>query len=248
MSNLQWVPGNKLPEESDFYIAETVTNVNGVKTGHVQYLQYIKGADHFMGLSENETVHRWLLEAESPSSIEGEELLPFLKQLLRDFINCRTGECIRKLDDLILRLESPSPLLPVKEEEKKWLVAVPKPQFSKVCHDYWLGEEGNVFAYSTDEGDRMPELPVEFYQLSNEPIGAMELFYASDRKSIHRNKWNTPAALKIEFPFYYRIVASTDKDLVLPPIDLDLIGEYIENQKSPKPSPAPIEQEKKDKL
>lgn len=58
-------------------------------------------------------------ETESPSSIEGEELLAFLKGLLRDFINCRTGECIRKLDDFILRLQSPSPLLPVKEEEKE---------------------------------------------------------------------------------------------------------------------------------
>jgi hypothetical protein len=143
MSNLQWVSGDKLPGESDFYIAETVTNANGIKTGRVQYLQYIKGADHFMGLSENETVHRWLLETESHPSIEGEEKLgewqvcpkcvgqgvvsrplwipadiPSWSSGTTDPYTCPVCEGAR----IIARpTESPSPALPVKEEEKTWI-------------------------------------------------------------------------------------------------------------------------------
>lgn len=40
-------------------------------------------------------------------------------------------------------------------------------------------------------------------------------FYASDRKSVHRNDWQRDA-LKEEFPFYWLIIATTDTTLGLP--------------------------------
>jgi hypothetical protein len=67
---MRWVKGDELPEESDYYISEVVSNVGGVQTGNVKYLQYIKGADHFLGLHEHERVVRWLLEPESAAPIQ----------------------------------------------------------------------------------------------------------------------------------------------------------------------------------
>lgn len=63
---MRWVKGDELPVESDHYISEVISNVDGVQTVQVKYLQYIKGFDHFIGLREHERVVRWLLD-ESPA-------------------------------------------------------------------------------------------------------------------------------------------------------------------------------------
>src|SRR5580698_2654063 len=75
MTNIQWISGNILPDETDCYIAETKISRNGEVTGRVKYLQYLKGSDHFLYLEEGEIVERYLVE--SPSSIEGEEKIGF---------------------------------------------------------------------------------------------------------------------------------------------------------------------------
>jgi hypothetical protein len=113
MTTLQWVKALKMPPSENTVVCFRSNGMlfTGLYNDHTKRFKDVMGGEFPLRLVE------WLLETESLPSIEGEELLAFLKGLLRDFINCRTGECIRKLDDFILRLQSPSPLLPVKEEE-----------------------------------------------------------------------------------------------------------------------------------
>lgn len=68
------------------------------------------------------------------------------------------------------------------------------------------------------------------YLVSDREIGKYEWFYASDRKSIHKNEWNDAASLKKEFFWYKKIEATTDHSLNFPLIPNSFIKEWVEKQ------------------
>ena len=71
---------------------------------------------------------------------------------------------------------------------------------------------------------------VNIYITSDDKIKEGDWFYASDRNTIHKNQWKSD--IKYEFPFYYKIILTTDQDLIkdgVQPIDDKFLEWFVKN-------------------
>ena len=123
MTQLQWVKAStRFPTKDGHYF---------IKWDGLNSASYIvvHAIDKKVWLERNA---QWLEEIESPSSIEGEEKKAYLEWLDEQIKKCEYGklhfdwhshntslQCFKEAREKFLSVESPSPALPIKEEEKE---------------------------------------------------------------------------------------------------------------------------------
>ena len=73
-------------------------------------------------------------------------------------------------------------------------------------------KSGDNLLFSITHKVRTNHEGFDIYITSDEEIKKGDWFYASDRNTIHKNQWK--GDLKYEFSFYYKIILTTDQDLI----------------------------------
>lgn len=71
-------------------------------------------------------------------------------------------------------------------------------QFSQVCHNLWWNEEVGFYPFSTDEGDRMGDMPIDVAIVSKDDSNN-KYAYDPETKSIVLNTTGNPNLLRVDF-------------------------------------------------
>lgn len=106
-------------------------------------------------------------------------------------------------------------------------VAIKKQKYTEVCHDLWQQDDGKYFMYSTDEGDLMPDSPIELYLVSDEEIkeGDWVVNTENDIPIVYKS-----TALSGVYNTRKKIISTTDKSLSIPPIPVSFIEWFVREQ------------------